>query len=125
MENGNYANYDGQDFDSMPPVVAETFPQAGTVDVRPGIGEIRVKFSKDMQNGSWSWSNAWEDCTPELIDQPKYEMDRRTCVVKVKFSPNKNYGFWLNSENFTNFRDAQGRPAVPYLLTFRTHNGAE
>jgi len=27
---------------------------------------------------------------------------------------------WLNSEKFDNFKDADGRPAVPYLLVFKT-----
>jgi len=28
----------------------------------------------------------------------------------------------LNSENFKNFKDISGEPAVPYLLTFQTAN---
>ena len=27
---------------------------------------------------------------------------------------------WLNSQNFTGFKDNQGHPAVPYLLIFQT-----
>ena len=46
--------------------------------------------------------------------------DKRTCVVKVKLEPGKTYAIWLNSEKFHNFKDADGRPAVPYLLVFQT-----
>jgi len=34
--------------------------------------------------------------------------------------PGRTYAFWLNSENFKNFKDAEGRPSVPYLLIFET-----
>ena len=105
---------------SIPPVVVKTVPEAGSKDVSPGEFEIKVTFSKEMRDRSWSWSTAWENSTPEDLGKPRYEADHKTCVLKVKLEPNKTYGFWLNSEKFTGFRDKQGRPAVPYLLVFQT-----
>lgn len=102
------------------PVVVETFPVSGARDVPPGETEIRVRFSKPMADDSWSWSSAWENSTPEFIGKPHYEADGKTCVVKVKLEPDKTYAFWLNSEKFHNFKDADGRPAIPYLLIFQT-----
>jgi hypothetical protein len=58
-----------QDVDSMAPVVVKTVPEAGAKDVAPGEVEIRVTFSKEMRKGSWSWSTAWKDSTPEFIRQ--------------------------------------------------------
>jgi len=104
----------------QPPVVVETFPVSGAREVAPGETEIRVRFSKEMTDGSWSWSTAWENSTPAFIGQPHYEPDARTCIVKARLEPDKTYAFWLNSENFHNFKDADGRPAVPYLLIFHT-----
>ncbi len=104
----------------QPPVVVETFPMSGAREVPPGETEIRVRFSKPMADGSWSWSTAWENSTPEFIGTPHYEADARTCVVKVKLEPGKTYAFWLNSETLLNFKDDDGRPAVPYLLIFQT-----
>ncbi len=49
-----------------------------------------------------------------------YDKDRRTCVASVKLEPGKTYAVYLNSPKFTNFRDLEGRPAVPYLLVFKT-----
>jgi tRNA A-37 threonylcarbamoyl transferase component Bud32 len=105
---------------AQPPVVVETFPVSGARDVAPGETEIRVRFSKEMAGDSWSWSTAWENSTPKFTGQPHYEADSRTCVAKVKLEPGQTYAFWLNSENFHNFKDSGGRPAVPYLLIFQT-----
>ena len=104
----------------QPPVIVETSPMSGTTNVPPGETEIRVRFSKPMSDGSWSWSTAWDNSTPDFIGQPHYAADSRTCVVKVKLEPGRTYAFWLNSEKFQNFTDQAGRPAVPYLLIFQT-----
>jgi serine/threonine protein kinase len=104
----------------QPAVVVETFPISGAHDVPAGETEIRVRFSKPMQNGSWSWSEAWRNSTPESIGSPRYLEDGRTCVAKVRLEPGHTYGWWLNSEQLKNFTDRAGRPSVPYLFTFQT-----
>jgi len=108
-----------QDLDSAAPVVVKTVPEAGGKDVAPGVVEIRVTFSKEMTDKSWSPSSVWQNSTPAIVGEPRYEADRKTWVIKVKLEPGKTYGYWLNSQKFDNFKDAQGHPAVPYLLTFR------
>ena len=107
---------------SVPPVVVKTVPAAGAADVDPGLGEIKVTFSKDMADGSWSWSQLSDDTFPKPVGEKPihYEKDQRTCVLKVKLEPGKTYAIWLNSEKFTNFKDAGGQSAVPYLLVFKT-----
>ena len=110
----------GQDIDSMPPVVVKTVPEAGAANVPPGEYEVKVTFSKEMQDHSWTWSTTWKDSTPEVIGGPRYEADHKTCVLKVKLEADTAYGYWLNSQNFHGFKDAQGHAAVPYLLVFKT-----
>jgi Flp pilus assembly protein TadD/HEAT repeat protein/predicted Ser/Thr protein kinase len=105
---------------AQPPVVVETFPVSGAQDVPSGETEIRARFSKEMADHSWSWSTAWENSDPEFIGKPHYVADHKTCVMKVKLEPDHTYAFWLNSDNFHNFKDAEGRAAVPYLLIFQT-----
>ena len=112
-----------QDIDSMAPVVVKTVPEAGSKEVAPGVVEIKVTFSKEMGDRSWSWATAWEDSQPESIGEPRYESDHRTCVLKVKLEPNKTYGYWINSSKFHNFKDKSGHSAVPYLLVFKTKAG--
>ena len=107
-------------FAQQPPVVVETFPLSGARDVPSGETEIRVRFSKPMEDGSWSWSTAWENSTPTSTAPPRYLSDDRTCVMKVRLDPGHTYGWWLNSGSFHNFKDSTGRPAVPYLLIFQT-----
>jgi len=112
-----------QDIDNMAPVVVKTVPEAGTKDVAPGVMEIKITFSKDMQDESWSWSTAWEDSSPKGLGKPHYDSDHRTCILKVKLEPNKTYGWWLNSQNFHGFQDTQGKAAIPYFLVFHTTGG--
>jgi hypothetical protein len=112
-----------QDIDSMPAVVVKTFPEAGAKDVTPGVVEIKITFSKEMTDQSWSWSTVWQGSAPEVVEKPKYLDDNKTCVMKVKLEPNKTYGWWLNSQNYHGFKDKQGHAAVPYLLTFQTSGG--
>ena len=105
---------------NAPPVVVKSVPQAGALNVDPATTEIRVTYSKNMRDGSWSWSTWGEENMPKMTGKPHYMDDKRTCVAPVKLEPNKFYAIWLNSENFGNFKDAGGRPAVPYLLVFKT-----
>jgi HEAT repeats/Bacterial Ig-like domain len=109
--------------ESAPPVVVGTVPAAGATEVDPSLAEIRVTYSKAMQDGSWSWSTWGEENYPETTGKPHYLGDARTCVLPVKLQPNKFYAIRLNSEKFKNFTDIGGRSAVPYLLTFFTGEG--
>ena len=102
------------------PCVVKTVPQCGETEVDPATQEIRVTFSKDMKDKCWSWCTADEGQFPEMVGQPKYLADKRTCVLAVKLKPKTTYAIWLNTERFINFKDAGGRPAVPYLLVFET-----
>jgi hypothetical protein len=110
---------------SAPPVVVRTVPEAGSTGVDVSLTEIRVTFSKPMQDGSWSWSTWGEENFPDMTDKPHYLPDGRTCVLPVKLKPGKFYATWLNSNKFKNFAAADGQPAVPYLLTFQTAGTAE
>jgi RNA polymerase sigma-70 factor (ECF subfamily) len=105
---------------SVPPVVVKTVPEAGADGVDPKLTEIKVTFSKDMEDGSWSWTTLSQKSFPKIDGKPKYLADKRTCVLPVKLEPAKTYAIWVNSQKFLNFKDTDGRSAVPYLLVFRT-----
>jgi hypothetical protein len=109
-----------QDMESASPVVIKTIPEAGTGDVPPGEYEIKITFSKEMADKSWSWCSVWDNSDPKSVGKPHYDTDHKTCVMKVKLEPGKTYGYWINSQNFHGFRDTKGHASVPYLLTFKT-----
>jgi len=113
-------NIRAQDIDSFAPVVVKTVPEAGSKDVPPGEYEVRITFSKEMVDQSWSWASAWENSDPQSLGKPHYEADHKTCVMKVKLEAGKTYGWWINSPKFHGFQDTQHHPAIPYLFTFKT-----
>jgi RNA polymerase sigma-70 factor (ECF subfamily) len=121
---GNFAiaatQADDVSLQSVPPVVVKTIPESGSADVDPGITQIKVTFSKDMQDGAWSWVTHSPESFPPIEGQPKYLADKRTCEVSVKLTAGKTYALWINSEKFRNFKDSEDRSAVPYLLVFQT-----
>jgi hypothetical protein len=108
-----------QDIDNFAPVVIKTVPEAGSKDTPPGEFEVKITFSKEMTDQSWSWSTAWENSGPESVGKPHYDADHKTCVMKVKLEAGKTYGWWINSQKFHGFQDLQHHPAIPYLLTFK------
>ncbi len=113
------------DLGAIPPVVVKTVPQSGARNVSRDLKEIKVTFSKDMKDKTWSWIQLTKGSFPELTGKPRYLADKRTCVLPVKLKPGTTYAIWINTQKFTSFRDADGRPAVPYLLAFRTKKRKE
>jgi hypothetical protein len=108
-----------QNIDNFAPVVVKTVPEAGSKEVPPGEFEVKITFSKEMADQSWSWCTAWENSDPKSLGEVHYEADHKTCVLKVKLEPGKTYGWWINSPKFKGFQDTQHHPAIPYLLTFK------
>ncbi len=104
----------------LPAVVIDVEPKVGAKDVDPSVREIRVTFSKPMMDKSWSWVSGNVYPPPKSDGEVHYEKDRRTCVMPVKLEPGRTYVFGINSERFRNFKDVDGRPALPYLVAFRT-----
>ena len=106
--------------ENMPPVVVKTVPQSGDSNVDSNLSEIKVTFSKDMADGSWSITQVAKENFPQIKERPKYLADKRTCVMKVSLEPNKTYAIWLNTDRYKNFKDTIQNSAIPYLLVFKT-----
>jgi RNA polymerase sigma-70 factor (ECF subfamily) len=104
----------------IPPVVIRTIPESGASDVDPALTELRVTFSKPMQDGGWSWTRLDEQSFPETTGEPRYLENGRTCVLPVELQPGRCYAIWLNTDRLANFKDTNGLSAVPYLLIFQT-----
>ncbi|HEX3601654.1 MAG TPA: permease prefix domain 1-containing protein [Lacipirellulaceae bacterium] len=106
--------------DADRPIVVETTPKSGDTEVDPALDEIRVKFSKPMADNSWSWVQVSIDSFPASNGDVHYLDDGMTCVWPVKLEPGKKYVVWFNSASYHNFKDRDGRPAKPFMLTFTT-----
>jgi Bacterial Ig-like domain len=102
------------------PRVVETFPTHGAMDVDPATSEIRVTFDKEMCDGCWSWVRSSGEAFPGSTGDAHYLEDMKTCVMPVKLEPGTKYVVWFNTANYQNFKDREGRPAVPTLLSFTT-----
>ncbi len=105
---------------SAPPVVVKTVPAAGSIEVDPKATEITITFSKEMTEGSTSIVNFSPGNAIKLDGKPRFSEDKRTCIVPVKLEPGRCYAIWLNVARSQNFKDSEGRSAVPYLLVFET-----
>jgi hypothetical protein len=106
--------------EEQPPVVVTTVPASGAKDVDPSISEIRVTFSREMMDKSWSWVQIASENFPTIAGGPRYLEDKKTCVLDVRLEPGKTYIIWVNTQKFSNFKDKEGKSAQPYLLMFET-----
>lgn len=108
----------------LPPRVLTAEPADRAVDVDFRLREIKVTFDRPMRTGrNHSWMILREHGTYpgyEGSPEPRWENDGRTCVLPVRLSPDTLYAVGINSYRHTGFRDAEGRPAVPYAWVFRT-----
>ena len=106
--------------DDTQPTVLRTVPENGARDVDPTLSELSVTFSERMRNGNWSWVYENKASFPQMLGHPRFVDDLTRNVLPVRLEPNKDYVIWLNSDQFTNFKDEAGNPALPFKLTFRT-----
>jgi RNA polymerase sigma-70 factor (ECF subfamily) len=106
----------------FPPVVLEVLPELGSVNVDPGLREVRITFSKKMMDQSWSLTEGTQYAVPQVRGKIHYDRTQRTCVIPVALEPGKTYVWGVNSERFRNFKDTDGNPALPYLVVFKTRS---
>jgi hypothetical protein len=106
--------------DSKPPRVVSTIPQNESRDVDPSISEISVKFNEEMMDQSWSWAYEDRSMFPSMVGQAYYVENNTRNILPVKLEPNKEYVIWINTDDYQNFRDTNGNPAVPFRFFFKT-----
>ncbi len=115
-----YALRSGLSVETAPPVVVETNPRAGAVNVNPSLAEVRVTFSKDMMTDNmWSVVKISDDTFPTFAGEVRYQ-DARTFVIPVALDPGSTYALWVNYKQHDAFRDLNGIAAIPYFLVFQT-----
>jgi RNA polymerase sigma-70 factor (ECF subfamily) len=105
---------------TAPPVIVATEPRDGADDVDPALTEIKITFSKEMQDGNWAFAQVSKEMFPQTTGKPHYLEDHRTCVLPVKLEPGKTYILALNKPPFDSFMDTEKRKALEYMLVFET-----
>lgn len=91
--------------DTIAPEIIETNPRNGVQNVDPSLQEISVTFSESMADKSWSWSYEDKNKFPEMTGQSYYSENMTRNIVPVKLEPSKEYVIWINTVNYTGFRD--------------------
>lgn len=120
-----------------PPVVESAYPPEGAV-VRPGILVVRLTFNVAMScNGIFLKLPPMEKpCGEAAMQEAWLSYDRRTIRMKCMVSPNRRYGYRLNSGpdpsydklrlglvGNANFISLAGLPLKSFKTTFTTSGG--
>lgn len=107
---------------SGPPRVVRLEPADGALDVDPATSELRATFDRPMAEG-WSWVTEGPETFPETTGRAFLTSDGTQAVLPVRLEPGRTYVIWLNSEEFRNFHDRDGRELAPVRWTFATRPG--
>jgi RNA polymerase sigma-70 factor (ECF subfamily) len=107
---------------SSPPRVVRLEPANGALDVDPATTELRATFDRPMAEG-WSWVTEGPETFPETTGRAFLTPDGTRAVLPVRLAPGRDYVIWLNSEEYRNFHDREGRELAPVRWTFSTRPG--
>lgn len=101
------------------PKVVETIPADGDVAVDPGLKEIRIEFDRSM-NQNTLFIPIENTKFPEFTGEFRWESNSKIFILGVKFEPDTEYGYGLNSELAQNFADEKDTPLLPVVIRFKT-----
>ena len=76
-----------------------------------------------MDRQGWAWVIENPATAPEL-GASRFDGGGRANTVEAKLEPGRSYVVWVNSPEYSYFRDLAGAPAAPVRWTFSTRGGA-
>ena len=86
------ARADGPSVESLPPSVIKTLPECGDLNVHAtATTQIKVIFSKTMDENSFSWVQAASETFPQIVGRPRFVESERICVMDMNLRPKKPY----------------------------------
>lgn len=106
------------------PKVLWMCPTNGDSKVDVSVTNLRVRFDRPMQDGSWSLVGDQSQC-PQGTGSPRYDAARTTWTVPIKLKPGFTYQFKFNDAGYMGFQSAQGVPLDPVSVTFTTAPASE
>ncbi len=93
-------------------------PADGATDVDPSLTAIRFTLDRPIKSGM---SLMRVDGTfPESAGKPFWDEERRVLSFPVRLKHATTYRFGLNAQDYYTFRDRDGSPLRPLVMTFRT-----
>ena len=105
---------------TVKPKILAVHPAHGATDVDPGLTELSIAFSVPMGSG-FSWTGGGPSF-PKIPEgkQARWTEDKKTCVMPVELTPDREYTIGLNSESHNNFQSESGVPLDPHTFSFHT-----
>jgi RNA polymerase sigma-70 factor (ECF subfamily) len=94
-------------------------PPLGAAGVDPSRTTLAVTFDRDMDPEGWAWVVEGAATAPE-VGESAWDPALRTNSVQVRLQPGRDYVVWVNSPQYSYFRDRSGKPAAPVRWTFAT-----
>ncbi|MGD9641445.1 MAG: DUF4932 domain-containing protein [Elusimicrobiales bacterium] len=107
-----------KDWREKGPRIVSVVPADGS-EVGAGLKAIVVTFDRPMARG-WSFIQTGPGIYPGIAGNPAYDAAMKVVTLPIELQPGKAYSFGLNSEQFLNFRSAEGVPLFPVEVHFRT-----
>ncbi len=106
-----------------PPQVVAFDPPLGATNVDPARTVLAVTFDRAMDREGWAWVIEDKSTAPD-IGESSWDAAVRTNSAPVKLEPGKTYVVWINSPQYSYFKDPQGRTATPVRWSFTTRAAA-
>lgn len=94
-------------------------PPQGATDVDPARTTLSVTFDRPMEPQGWAWVIEHPSTAPQ-VGASRWDAGYRTNTVEVALEPGRNYVVWVNSPQYSYFRDPAGVAAEPVRWTFST-----
>jgi len=82
-----------------------------------------VTFDREMDRQGWAWVIENASTSPEL-GASRFDESGRANTVEARLEPGRTYVVWVNSPEYSYFRDLTGAPAAPVRWAFSTRGGA-
>ena len=108
---------------STPKLSVSTVPSTTSTPPEP-IGPPQVvAFDPPLGaiNEGWAWVIEDKSTAPD-IGESSWDATVRTNSAPVKLEPGKTYVVWINSPQYSYFKDPQGRTATPVRWSFTTRS---
>ena len=106
-----------------PPHVVAFDPPLGATNVDPARTTLSVTFDRVMDREGWAWVIEDKATAPD-IGESTWDSEVRTNSAPVRLEPGKTYVVWINSPQYSYFKDTLGEIATPVRWTFTTRAAA-